>query len=319
LDALTHEKQIQEILQALESMQRQSRDTSSLQIEISKLEQRLEQLREVAYSRLSPWERVQISRHPQRPHTVDYIENICEHFRELCGDRTYRDDRAVIGGLATIGDVRCVIIGQEKGNDTTSRVTHNFGMPHPEGYRKALRLMQLAAKFSLPVVSLIDTPGAYPGLEAEERGQGRAIALNLLEMARLTTPIIVVIIGEASSGGALGMAAGDVVGMLEHSYYTVISPEGCASILWKDAVKKDQAAGALKLNAENLLEYGIIDHVIKEPVGGAHRDPVATYAAVKKFIVEQCLCRQNQPTDLLLQQRYLKYRRMGAHTFQADV
>lgn len=314
MTALTHEKQIQEIVQTIEHLKLQSRDAPSLQTEIAALEQRLEQLKAAASSQLSPWERVQICRHPQRPHTVDYIANLCSHFRELCGDRTFRDDRAVIGGLATIDGMKCVLIGQEKGHDTASRVVHNFGMPYPEGYRKALRLMQLAAKFSLPVVSLIDTAGAYPGLEAEERGQGRAIAMNLLEMARLPTPIFVVIIGEGCSGGALGMAVGDVVAMLEHAYYSVITPEGCASILWKDASKKDTAAAALKLNAEHLLAQKVVDTLIPEPAGGAHRDPAAVYARVKSFLLQQWKAFSHLSPEVLLERRYAKYRSLGAHT-----
>ena len=206
--------------------------------EIEKLEQKLEKLKESVYSELTPWQRVQICRHPSRPHTIDYVKNLCSSFHELCGDRSFADDHAIIGGLAVIGDMKCVLIGQEKGNDTESRLYRNFGMLNPEGFRKALRLMKLAEKFQLPVVSLLDTAGANPRLEAEERGQGWAIALNLREMAALKTPMIIIIIGEGCSGGALGMGVGDVVGMLEHSYYSVISPEGCASILVERRHKK---------------------------------------------------------------------------------
>lgn len=281
--------------------------------EIAMLEQRLAALKELSHHRFTPWERVQICRHPSRPHTLDYIGNICDHFMELCGDRTFGDDRAIIGGLATIGELRCMVIGQEKGHDTASRMEHNFGMPSPEGYRKALRLMQLAAKFSLPVVTFVDTKGAHPCLEAEERGQGRAIAHNLLEMARLPTPIIVVIIGEGCSGGALGIAVGDSVAMLEHAYYSVISPEGCASILWKDASKKDEAANALQLNAEHLLYHRIIDEIIAEPEGGAHCDTSVVYRGVKGFILAQWNRLRNVPPQQLLGERYRKYRSMGAH------
>lgn len=314
METLDHEKQIQEILQAIERLKRQNEDSPIFHAEIAKLENKLEQLKEIVYSTLTPSERVQICRNPKRPHSIDYIQNICEDFQELAGDRTFSDDRAIIGGLATIGGMRCVIVGQEKGHDTASRVAHNFGMPHPEGYRKALRLMELAAKFQLPFVSLIDTPGAYPGLEAEERGQGRAIAVNLMRMASLETPIFIVIIGEGCSGGALGIGVGDVVAMLEHSYYSVISPEGCASILWKDSSRKNDAAKALKLNAEDLLKQGIIDHIIPEPLGGAHRDPQIVYTNVKEYLLTQWQVTKDIPLQNLLEKRYQKFRKMGAHT-----
>jgi acetyl-CoA carboxylase carboxyl transferase subunit alpha len=255
---------------------------------------------------------VQICRHPSRPHSIDYIHHLCDNFTELAGDRLYGEDRAIVGGLGTIGGVKCVIIGQEKGNDTESRVERNFGMLNPEGFRKAQRLMKLAEKFKLPVVSLLDTPGAFPGLGAEERGQGWAIAHNLREMAMIETPIIVLVIGEGCSGGALGMGIGDVVGMLEHAYYSVISPEGCASILWKDAARNQDAATTLKLNSENLKEFAIIDTIIKEPLGGAHHDPDMIYKAVKKFILEQFDRFKDVPSEKLLQDRYNKFRAMGA-------
>jgi acetyl-CoA carboxylase carboxyl transferase subunit alpha len=252
-----------------------------------------------------------ICRHPSRPHTIDYVKNLCESFHELFGDRNYGDDRSIVGGLAKIGGMKCVLIGQEKGCDTESRVKRNFGMMNPEGYRKALRLMKLAEKFHLPVVSLLDTPGAYPGLEAEERGQGWAIANNLREMAMISTPIIIIIIGEGCSGGALGMGVGDVVGMLEHAYYSVISPEGCASILWKDSSKNIEAASALKLNAENLLEFEIIDAIINEPLGGAHHGPQQVFENVKRFILEQWDILKVMPPELLLEHRYYKFRKLG--------
>lgn len=264
---------------------------------------------------LSPWQRVMISRHPQRPHTIDYIQHICDSFVELHGDRTYRDDAAVVGGFAMIGNTRCVIIGQEKGKDTETRVKRNFGMLYPEGFRKALRLMKLAEKFHLPVVSLLDTPGAYPGLEAEERGQGWAIANNLKEMSALKTPVVIMVIGEGCSGGALGMGVGDVVGMLEHSYYSVISPEGCASILWKDASKNVDAAAMLKMQAEDLMEFGMIDAIIEEPPAGAHTNPSQVYHSVKQWIAEQIDQLAKQPIETLLELRYQKFRKMGAYTF----
>lgn len=308
---LPHEKQIHEYIKTIEHLKKQSQDNPIFDVEILKLEQKLEKLKEHVYSELTPWQRIMICRHSARPHAIDFIRNMCESFTELAGDRSYKDDHAIVGGLAKIGGVKCVIMGQEKGNDTESRVYRNFGMLNPEGFRKALRLMQLAEKFHLPIVSLLDTPGAYPGLEAEERGQGWAIAQNLREMMRINTPIIVAIIGEGCSGGALGMGVGDVIGMLEHAYYSVISPEGCASILWKDASKNVEAASALKLNAENLLELKIIDAIIPEPLGGAHHDPQLTYQNLKQFIVEQMHILGRIPSSLLLEQRYLKFRQMG--------
>jgi acetyl-CoA carboxylase carboxyl transferase subunit alpha len=233
------------------------------------------------------------------------------NFVELFGDRCFGDDHAIIGGLGEIDGVKCVIVAQEKGHDTEMRMHRNFGMPHPEGFRKALRLMRLADKFKLPVISIVDTPGAFPGLTAEERGQAWAIAENLREMSSLKTPIIVVVIGEASSGGALAIAVGDVVGMLEHAYYSVISPEGCASILWKDASKASRAAEALKMNAEDVLELDIIDEIIQEPLGGAHYDPPLVYKRVKNFILEQWKLLKDLPHEDLLERRYLKYRQMG--------
>jgi acetyl-CoA carboxylase carboxyl transferase subunit alpha len=311
LETLPHEKQIDEYVQTIAHLKRQSQDHPLFHAEIDKLEQKLYLMKEKVYGELTPWQRVLICRHSARPHAVDYITNICDTFHELHGDRYFGDDHAVVGGLARIGSLKCVIIGQEKGHDTNSRVKRNFGMLSPEGFRKALRLMRMAEKFQLPVISFLDTPGAYPGLEAEERGQGRAIAENLLEMSRLATPIVVVVIGEGCSGGALGMGVGDVVAMLEHSYYSVISPEGCASILWKDPAKRVEAASVLKLNAENLMALGVIDAIIEEPLGGAHQNPQHVYLGVKNFITEQCQILQRIPKPLLLEQRYLKYRRMG--------
>lgn len=311
MEILPHEKQIQEYIKTIEHLKKQSQDSPLFKNEIAKLEQKLQKLKEKVYSELTPWQRILICRHPARPHSLDYIRNICSQFHELCGDRLYGDDPSVVGGLAKIGDMKCIILGQEKGNDTESRMKHHFGMLNPEGYRKALRLMKLAEKFHLPVVSLLDTPGASPSLEAEERGQGWAIAQNLRDMARIATPIIVVVIGEGCSGGALGIGVGDSVAMLEHAYYSVISPEGCASILWKDADKKVEAAAALKLNSENLLDLQIIDAIINEPLGGAHHDPAIAYANVKKYILEQWQIMRKLPREILLEQRYLKFRKIG--------
>ncbi|CCB90916.1 acetyl-coenzyme A carboxylase carboxyl transferase subunit alpha [Waddlia chondrophila 2032/99] len=310
-DILPHEKQIFEYIKTIDHLKKQNQNNPLFNSEIIKLEEKLEELKEKVYGELTAWERVGICRHPQRPKTLDYIKNICDSFVELHGDRLYRDDPSIVGGLATINGMKCVIVGQEKGNDTESRVKRNFGMLHPEGFRKAFRLMKMAERFCLPIVSLLDTPGAYPGLEAEERGQGWAIAHNLKEMSLIKTPIIVLVIGEGCSGGALGMGIGDVIGMLEHSYYSVISPEGCASILWKDASKNVEASSALKLNAEYLQKFGMIDEIIPEPLGGAHHQPEVVYESVIKFINEHYQVLKRIPSELLLEQRYLKFRNMG--------
>lgn len=313
MEALPHEKQIHEYIKTIEHLKKQSQDNPIFDAEIKKLEQKLEKLKEKVYSGLTPWQRVLISRHPSRPHSIDYFQSIFDKFMELSGDRNFRDDHSIVGGLAVIGGIKCVVIGQEKGNDTESRVYRNFGMLNPEGFRKALRLMRMAEKFHLPIISLLDTPGANPILEAEERGQGWAIAQNLRDMMRINTPIIIVVIGEGCSGGALGMGIGDVIGMLKHSYYSVISPEGCASILWKDSSKKEEAATNLKLNAENLLDLKIIDAIIDEPLGGAHQDPETTFRNVKQFIIEQLNILSRIPSPILLEQRYLKFRQIGSY------
>lgn len=311
MELLDHEKQIQEYVRAIEHLKKQGESSTVFNQEIANLEHKLKDLKEHIYAKLTPWQRVQICRHPNRPRTLDYVNKMCDQFEELKGDRAFRDDSSIIGGLAWIDGQAFMVIGQEKGCDTESRVERNFGMVSPEGFRKALRLMRMAEKFKLPVVTLLDTPGASPTLEAEERGQGWAIAENLRAMSCLETQIIVVVIGEGCSGGALGLGVGDVIGMLEHSYYSVISPEGCASILWKDPNRKQQAAEALKLNAENLFDMGIIDTIIPEPLGGAHHDPLQTIVNVKTFVLDQWRALSKIPTELLLEQRYLKFRKMG--------
>lgn len=309
---LEHEKQIVEFEKTIANFREQNkRNPISSDAEISKLEKKLGELKVKVYSDLTPWQRVAISRHPARPKALDFIKNICVEFTELSGDRLFRDDRAVICGLATIQGVKFMVVAQEKGSDTESRLEHNFGMMHPEGYRKAMRCMRLAEKFHLPILSLIDTPGAYPGLSAEERGQGGAIAQNLLEMSRLKTPIFALLIGEGCSGGALGIGVADVVGMLEHAYYSVISPEGCASILWKDPAKNAEAAEALKMHAESLKELGIIDEVVKEPLGGAHHDPELVYQNVQNFCLQQWKLYKSVSPQALIEQRYQKFRNLG--------
>lgn len=317
MEVLPHEKEIAELEKTLSSfrVQNQKNNIASPE-ELSHLEERLDKLKKNIYSKLSAWERVLICRHPDRPHTTDYLKNICDEFIELFGDRTFSNDYAVVGGFAKIGGRKFMVIGQEKGATTEERLRRNFGSVHPEGFRKSLRLVQLAEKFQLPVISFIDTGGAYPGLSAEERGQGRAIAWNLREFSRAATPIIVLIIGEGCSGGALGMGIGDRVAMLEHSYYSVISPEGCASIIWKDANRKMEAAEILKMQSEYLLQFGIIDTIIKEPSGGAHHNKPLIYERVKQFILEQETILGNIPLTCLVEDRYKKFRAMGSTTTQ---
>jgi acetyl-CoA carboxylase carboxyl transferase subunit alpha len=276
------------------------------------IEKKLHETRKEIYKNLTPWQRVQLSRHPSRPYTMDYIRAICgETFLELHGDRTVRDDKAMIGGLGKIGDQSYMFIGQQKGYNTKTRQYRNFGMANPEGYRKALRLMKSAEKFDLPVVSLIDTPGAYPGIEAEERGQGEAIARNILEMTRLKVPIIVLIIGEGASGGALGIGVGDRVLMLENTWYSVISPESCSSILWRSWEYKEQAAEALKLTASDMKKLKLIDEIIREPVGGAHANREKTFEIVSDQIEKHYQeLKKLSPKDLV-SQRMEKYASMG--------
>ena len=279
-----------------------------------KLNKRLEQVKKDIYENLTPWQRVQVSRHIDRPYALDYINALCgNNFIELHGDRTVGDDKAMIGGLGKIGDQSYMFIGQQKGNNTKSRQYRNFGMPNPEGYRKALRLMKSAEKFNLPVVTFIDTPGAYPGIEAEERGQGEAIARNLLEMSRLQVPIIVFIIGEGASGGALGIGVGDKVFMLENTWYSVISPESCSSILWRTWEYKKRAADALKLTAKDMKANGLIDEIIPEPLGGAHRNREAVFESVKKAIEDTYKKLSKLSVEKLIEKRMDKYTSYGVY------
>ena len=274
--------------------------------------QKLDIAKKEIYKNLSPWQRVQLSRHPNRPYTLDYINSICgDSFLELHGDRNFKDDKAMIGGLGKIGDQSFMFIGQQKGYNTKTRQYRNFGMANPEGYRKALRLMKSAEKFGIPVVSLIDTPGAYPGLEAEEHGQGEAIARNILEMTRLKVPIITIIIGEGASGGALGIGVGDKVLMLENTWYSVISPESCSSILWRSWEYKEQAATALKLTAKDMKRMKLVDEIIKEPLGGAHKDRNKTFLTVSNAIVKSYNEFKNLSPKELVAKRMNKYSKMG--------
>jgi len=278
------------------------------------IEKKLEETKKDIYKNLSAWQRVQLSRHPNRPYTLDYIRALCgESFLELHGDRNVKDDKAMIGGLGKIGDQSYMFIGQQKGYNTKTRQYRNFGMSNPEGYRKALRLMKSAEKFGIPVVTLIDTPGAYPGLEAEERGQGEAIARNILEMTRLKVPIITVIIGEGASGGALGIGVGDRVLMLENTWYSVISPESCSSILWRSWEYKEQAAEALKLTAKDMKGLKLVDQIIKEPLGGAHAHKEKTFETVKNAIQKNYADLKNLSPKELVNQRMDKYSQMGVY------
>lgn len=278
------------------------------------IQEKLEITKKEIYKNLTPWQRVQLSRHPNRPYTLDYINNIFkDSFLELHGDRNYKDDKAMIGGLGKIRDQTFMFIGQQKGYNTKTRQFRNFGMANPEGYRKALRLMKSAEKFGIPVVTLIDTPGAYPGLEAEERGQGEAIARNILEMTRLKVPIITIIIGEGASGGALGIGVGDRVLMLENTWYSVISPESCSSILWRSWEFKEQAAEALKLTAKDMKRMKLVDEIIKEPLGGAHKNPPKTYLATQNAILRHYEELKNLSSKALVAQRMNKYNEMGVY------
>jgi len=279
--------------------------------EVRAMRAKIEITRADVYTRLTAWQRVQIARHTSRPFTLDYTKEAFDDFFELKGDRLFGDDASMPGGFATLDGIRCIVIGQQKGRDVKENLLRNFGSPHPEGYRKALRLMRLGEKFSLPVISLIDTPGAYPGVGAEERHIAEAIAVNIREMMVLRTPTVAVVIGEGGSGGALGIGVSDKVLMLENSYYSVISPEGCAAILWKHRKHAPEAAEALKLNATELLKLGIIDGVIPEPPGGAHRDPSAAALALKEALSAALKELMKVPTDRLLAQRYEKFRKIG--------
>ena len=279
--------------------------------EISKLNDSIIKLTEQIYKNLNIWQCVQVARHPQRPHFIDLVDKICSEFDELHGDRHYGDDRALVGGLATIGNHRLVLIGQEKGRTTDDKINRNFGMAQPEGYRKAGRLMKLAEQFSLPVVTLVDTPGAYPGIDSEERGQSEAIAKNLLLMSSLKTPILVNIIGEGGSGGALAIAVGDHISMMKYATYSVASPEACASIVWRDSDKASDAAEAMLMNAENILRLKLIDEIVDEPLGGAHRNPDQAALLLKKSIIENLDNLKSIPISSLIETRYTKLMSYG--------
>ncbi len=312
MNGLEFERPIIELETRIQELREFSREREvDLSAEIDTLEKKLHQLKTEIYGNLTAWQRIQIARHPQRPYTLDYVRMFMEDFVELRGDRLFSEDRALVCGLAKIGEERIVLIGHQKGHDTKENIARNFGCAHPEGYRKAIRIMRLGEKFGFPVVVFIDTPGAYPGVGAEERGQAQAIAENIREMGNLKVPLICCVIGEGGSGGALGVGVGDAVLMMENAYYSVISPEGCAAILWKDSTKAQQAAEVLKLTAKDLLRFGIIDDVIPEPLGGAQRDPRQAGENLKRYILQYLKEIKEEPKEELLKKRYRKFRKIG--------
>jgi acetyl-CoA carboxylase carboxyl transferase subunit alpha len=308
---LDFEKPIIELEQKIIEMRKYA-DNLDIADEITTLEGKVDQLRENVYNNLTRWQRVQLARHPDRPYTLDYIQQITEDFLELHGDRRFGDDKAIVAGFCRLENETVLIVGHQKGRDTKSNIYRNFGMPNPEGYRKALRLMQLAAKFGRPIITLLDTPGAYPGIGAEERGQAEAIARNLFEMSRIPVPIIIVIIGEGASGGALGIGVGDRILMFENAWYSVIAPESCSSILWRSWEYKEQAAEALKLTAPDLLEQGVIDRIIPEPMGGAHRNPQLMAQTLKSTLLGELQDLKKIKPERLIQLRVQKFAKMGA-------
>ena len=303
--------ELEEKIQELKGLSSSKSRALNLEREIQQLEEKLEHARREVYQQLTPWQRVQMARHPKRPYTLDYVGMLMTDFIELHGDRLFADDKALISGLARFEGFQLLVVGHQKGRDTKENLYRNFGSAHPEGYRKAIRLMQMAGKFVLPILCLVDTPGAYPGVGAEERGQAQAIAYNLREMAQLPVPIVVTVIGEGGSGGALGIGIGDRILVMENAYYSVISPEGCAAILWKDRAKAPEAAACLKLTAQDLLDLKLIDEVVPEPLGGAHRDPQATAEFLKQALQRNFQELSELDPKRLLAQRHEKFRRMG--------
>ena len=311
---LDFEKPLAELEKKIQELSDFSTETVDLKLEVAKLEQKAQAMREKMFSNLSRWQTVQVARHINRPFTLDYLSLIFTEFVELHGDRNFGDDHAIVGGLARLDGEPVMVIGHQKGRDTKEKVFRNFGMPNPEGYRKALRLMEMAERFKLPIITFVDTPGAFPGIGAEERGQAEAIARNLREMSRLTVPIIVVITGEGGSGGALAIAVGDRILMLQHSVYAVISSEGCAAILWSDGSKGAQAAEALKLAATDIKELEVIDEIVKEPAGGAHRDHALAAENLHEALARNLEELRKIPAAELIEQRYQKFRKMSRFT-----
>ena len=311
---LEFEKPLADLERQIDELQRVGEERSiDVAAELATLEQKLDTMRAEIYAGLTPMQRVMVARHPRRPYTLDYLSSIFTDFIELHGDRLFRDDPAIVGGWARLAGQSVMVIGHQKGRDTRENIRRNFGMPHPEGYRKALRLMQMAERFHAPVITLIDTQGAYPGLGAEERGQSEALARNIMEMSVLQTPIISVVIGEGGSGGALALGVSDRILMFENSVYSVITPEGCAAILWKDSTQRERAADALKLTADDLTRLGLVDEIIPEPVGGAHFDPEAAGESLRAVLIRHLAELRKVRTERLVKRRHDKYAAMGAY------
>jgi acetyl-CoA carboxylase carboxyl transferase subunit alpha len=312
MNGLEFERPIIELEERIKELETFSSERDiDLSSEIKKLTQKLDSLKQEIYGSLTAWQRIQIARHPQRPYTLDYIKMMMTDFVEFHGDRLFGDDKAIICGFAKLGDVKVAIVGHQKGRDTKENIERNFGCAHPEGYRKAMRVMKLAERFGLPIAILIDTPGAYPGIGAEERGQAQAIAENIRDMFGLKTPIVCCVIGEGGSGGALGIGVGDKVLMFENSYYSVISPEGCSAILWKDSSKAQEASETLKLTASDLLRFKIIDEIVPEPLGGIHKDPELASNNLKEAFLASFERLAQEPLEKLIQERYKKFRKIG--------
>lgn len=312
---LEFEKPLRELEKQLNTLEAVSEESKvDVSREIEAIEAKIEQTKAEIYSNLTAWQRVQLSRHPKRPYSLDYINRIFTGFEELHGDRRFREDAAIVGGPAFLDGKAVMVIGQQKGRNTKDNLKRNFGCPHPEGYRKAMRLMEMAEKFKMPIITLIDTPGAYPGIGAEERHVAEAIAVNIRDMSALKVPIVTIVIGEGGSGGALGMAVADEVMILENGYYSVISPEGCAAILWKDRAAAPQAAEALKFSPEHLLKFGVVDRVVSEPMGGAHRDYDASATELKSAIHQSLTRLEKKSVSKLLEDRYKRFRQLGEFT-----
>jgi acetyl-CoA carboxylase carboxyl transferase subunit alpha len=312
LQYLDFERPIVDLESRLEQLRRLDDGTDkNLREEAGKLEKKIVKIRKEIFSNLTRWQITQLARHPNRPYMLDYVNHCFKNFLEIHGDRSFRDDPSIVAGFAELDSEKVMLIGQQKGRNTTEKISRNFGMAHPEGYRKALRLMKLAEKFRIPVVTFIDTPGAFPGLGAEERGQSEAIARNLLEMAKLETPIVVMVIGEGGSGGALALGIGDEILMMEYAIYSVISPEGCASILWRDTARAETAAEMMKITAPDLKKFGVVDRILPEPVGGAHRDHKAAADTVRAALLESLESVRSLSVRKLLDRRYAKYREIG--------
>ena len=319
MEYLDFEQPLAELIESINELEQNADGTEEAAIKIRALRQELTRKTRETYDNLSPWQMVQVARHKDRPHTIDYLANVFDEFVELHGDKLFGDDRAIRTGFANLDKTKVMVVGHQKGRTFEDRSQNFFGCAHPEGYRKAMKKMRMAAKFKLPVICFIDTPGAYPGIGAEERGQAQVIAENMFEMSRLETPIICIVIGEGGSGGALGIGVGDRVAVLENAYYSVISPEGCAGILWKGAEHAEKAANALRFTSKDLLNFGVVDDVIEEPLGGAHRDHLRMSALIKRYLKKTLATLTQLPIDQLIEQRYERFRKLGQFIEDATV